>query len=127
MARKLGGKIYWERIQKKQDGDHRMLSISLLKAIKLYVLLYFSTERFPVNTVYEEYILLFSLSIYLFHLFTNTFTTIYIRKLFANPGVDKRFASSRDERQPGLNIGENTFSMEQEVESFIPVPNGYFY
>ena len=33
---------------KRQDGDHRMLWISLLKSIKLHVL-YFSTQRLRVN------------------------------------------------------------------------------
>ena len=31
------------------------------------------------------------------------------------------------ERQPSLNIGENKCSMEQEVESLIPLSNGYLY
>ena len=36
-------------------------------------------------------------------------------------------AGSRGEEQPYINIGENTFSMEQEVESFVLASNGYLY
>ena len=30
-------------------------------------------------------------------------------------------------QQVSLNIGENTFSVEQEVESLVPVSSGYLY
>ena len=39
---------------------------------------------------------------------------------------DSPHICSRVERQPCLNIGEYSFSMEQEVESLVPVSNDYF-
>ena len=42
------------------------------------------------------------------------------------PRIHPRACSS-GERQPSVNIGENSFSMEQEVESLVPVSNGYLY
>ena len=37
------------------------------------------------------------------------------------PELDIQDSPSRAQRQPSLNISENSFSMEQEVESLVPV------
>ena len=77
--------LYWERVgemgenESRQDGGVRKLSISILKSIKLHVLLYFSTQKLQVNRglyLCKEYIFHFRLMIYILNLFTNTFTTI---------------------------------------------------
>ena len=50
------------------------------------------------------------------------------RWLCASSRVDKRFTCvthSTREEQPYIKSGETNFSMEQEVESLIPVSNGY--
>ena len=40
---------------------------------------------------------------------------------------DSHHACSRGERYGSLNIGENSFCMENELESLVPVSNSYLY
>ena len=40
---------------------------------------------------------------------------------------DSPSTGSRDERQPSVNSGKNSFSMDQEVDFLVPESNGYFY
>ena len=70
--------VKWESA-KRQDGDHRTLSILLLKSIKYMVYYTFLDSKVAAKyiMVCKEYILLFRLIIYVIHSFTHTFSTIY--------------------------------------------------